>query len=114
MTHPKTSEKVVIKKKDRPALRQDEKKFRSVGDTPSSVRYYMVGRVPVKMQERLDGVVLRAYNPVLGGFVSDSRYYITIKRHERDGDGVRRIDENEYKRQVAELRAASTLLRSVP
>ncbi len=68
------------------------------------VKYYLVGRVPVKMQQRPDGVALVAFNPLLGGFVADARYYSTIKRHEHDDDGVRQIDEAEFERQVEVLK----------
>ncbi|MFC6619680.1 hypothetical protein [Deinococcus radiophilus] len=69
----------------------------------TEVRYYLVGRVPVKLQERPDGVALVAYNPLLGGFVSDARYYSAIKRHEGDEDGIERIDEDRFTAQVAAL-----------
>lgn len=69
-----------------------------------AVTYYLVGRVPVKMQERPDGVELVAFNPLLGGYVSDARYYSTIKRHDGDEDGVYRIDEAEFERRVEQLR----------
>jgi len=69
---------------------------------PSETKYYLVGRVPVKMQERPDGVALVAFNPLLGGFVADARYYSAIKWNE-DGR-VQEIDEAQFEREVERLR----------
>lgn len=74
------------------------------GQSSSEVQYFLVGRVPVKLQERSDGVVLLAFNPLLGGFVSDARYYSTIKRHQGDDDGVEKITEAEFEARVHELK----------
>ena len=65
------------------------------------VKYYLVGRVPVRMQERPDGVSLVAFNPLLGGFVSTARYYSAIK-----DDEAREIDEAEFDRQVEVLKGS--------
>jgi len=69
---------------------------------PNETKYYLVGRVPVKMQERPDGVALVAFNPLLGGFVADVRYYSAIKWNE-DGR-VQEIDEGQFEREVERLR----------
>lgn len=65
------------------------------------VRYFLVGRVPVRMQERSDGVSLVAFNPLLGGFVSTARYYSAIK-----DEDAREIDEAEFDRQVEILKGS--------
>lgn len=68
--------------------------------------YYLVGKVPVKMElVEGGGVRLVAYNPLLGGFVVDPAYYSAVIFG--DLGRVREIDEDEYKCQVDTLRAAS-------
>ena len=67
----------------------------------SPVRYFLVGRVPVRMQERPDGVSLVAFNPLLGGFVSTARYYSAIK-----DEDAREIDQAEFDRQVEVLKGS--------
>ena len=37
--------------------------------------FYLVGRVPVQITQRSGGVDVLAFNPLLGGFVNDARYY---------------------------------------
>lgn len=69
--------------------------------TQSETKYYLVGRVPVAMTIREDGVYIRAFNPLLGGYVADARYYSAIKFGE-NGD-VRPITEEQFKAQAREL-----------
>ena len=39
------------------------------------VKFYLVGKVPVRIEERAEGADVLAFNPLLGGFVNDTRYY---------------------------------------
>lgn len=43
--------------------------------TTYGVKFYLVGKVPVRIEERVDGADVLAFNPLLGGFVHDARYY---------------------------------------
>lgn len=42
---------------------------------PLGITFYLVGKVPVRIEERAEGVDVLAFNPLLGGFVKDARYY---------------------------------------
>lgn len=42
---------------------------------PLGITFYLVGKVPVRIEERPEGVDVLAFNPLLGGFVHDARYY---------------------------------------
>lgn len=77
---------------------------------PGDRQYYLVGRVPVRLEELAGGgVAVMAFNPLLGGFVSDMRYYSTIIRHkgegDGDGDGVHRISETKFAEQIELLKS---------
>ncbi|WP_188964855.1 RelA/SpoT domain-containing protein [Deinococcus aquiradiocola] len=75
---------------------------REAGEGPT-VTYYLLGQVPVKMEERPgEGVSLVAYDPSRGGYVADARYYSDIKREDREPVSV--ITEAEFLRQVEHLR----------
>jgi hypothetical protein len=80
-----------------------------------TARYYLVGRVPVRLEERPGGgLTVMAFNPLLGGYVSDARYYNTILRHEGDEDGVYPIDAAEFTRRIEELRQEFYPLAAFP
>lgn len=66
------------------------------------IRFYLVGRVPVKIQERVGGVDVMAFNPLLGGFVKDARYYGAVEFE--DMGRVREIDEADFNDFVQSLR----------
>ncbi|MFC4454496.1 hypothetical protein [Deinococcus sonorensis] len=66
------------------------------------VRHYLLGEVPVKLEQAPgQGVALVAFDPLRGGFMADARYYTAIKRGDRDT--VREISAEEFARQVARL-----------
>lgn len=61
----------------------------------AGVRFYLVGRVPVRLEEREGGGVdVLAFNPLLGGFVQDARYYGAVQFE--DMGRVREIDEANF------------------
>jgi len=76
---------------------------REAGDGPQ-VRYYLLGGVPVKLEEQPgEGVSLVAFDPLRGGFVADARYYSAIKREDRES--VVQITAEEFGRQVKLLQS---------
>jgi len=78
---------------------------REAGDGPQ-VRYYLLGGVPVKLEEQPgEGVSLVAFDPLRGGFVADGRYYSAIKR--KDRESVREITAEEFELQVDLLKRGS-------
>uniref|UniRef100_UPI00286DDA60 hypothetical protein n=1 Tax=Deinococcus sp. TaxID=47478 RepID=UPI00286DDA60 len=78
---------------------------REAGDGPQ-VRYYLLGGVPVKLEEQPgEGVSLVAFDPLRGGFVADARYYSAIKREDRES--VVQITAEEFGRQVKLLQSRS-------
>ena len=78
---------------------------REAGDGPQ-VRYYLLGGVPVKLEEHPgEGVSLVAFDPLRGGFVADARYYSAIKREDRES--VVQITAEEFGRQVELLQSRS-------
>ncbi|ULH16667.1 hypothetical protein MF271_08870 [Deinococcus sp. KNUC1210] len=75
---------------------------REAGELPV-VRYYLLGQVPVKLEERPgEGAALVAFDPLRGGYVADARYYSAIKREDREP--VREISAAEFERQVERLK----------
>ena len=75
---------------------------REAGVRPTT-RYYLLGRVPVKLEEGPgEGAALVAYDPTRGGYVADARYYSAIRREDREP--VREISADEFARQVNRLR----------
>ncbi|MGY2896987.1 hypothetical protein [Deinococcus sp. UYEF24] len=78
---------------------------REAGEGPE-VRYYLLGGVPVKLEEQPgEGVSLVAFDPLRGGFVADARYYSAIKREDRES--VVQITAEEFGRQVETLQRGS-------
>ena len=70
------------------------------------VTYYLLGQVPVKMEERPgEGVSLVAFDPLQGGYVADARYYSAVKREDRGP--VVQISAEEFGRQVEALKLGS-------
>ncbi|RJF76176.1 hypothetical protein D3875_00230 [Deinococcus cavernae] len=68
-------------------------------------QFYLVGKVPVEWTEESDGsVTVRAFNPLLGGFVTDARYYGAVQFE--DMGRVQRIDRAAFEQAVRELQAA--------
>ncbi|GGR25175.1 hypothetical protein [Deinococcus ruber] len=75
---------------------------REAGELPV-VKYYLLGQVPVKLEERPgEGAALVAFDPLRGGYVADARYYSAIKREDREP--VREISAAEFEQQVERLK----------
>ena len=78
---------------------------REAGEQPV-VKYYLLGQVPVKLEERPgEGAALVAFDPLRGGYVADARYYSAIKREDRGA--VREITAQEFEQQVQRLQHGS-------
>lgn len=65
-------------------------------------KFYLVGRVPVKIEKCADGTtVIQAFNAALGRFETNSRYYSMIKRD--DTGLVRKVTQEEFEFEVSQL-----------
>lgn len=68
-------------------------------------KYYLVGKVPVEIAERVDGsVAVRAFNPLMGGFVTDARYYGAVQFE--DMGRVQETDQRGFEDAVQNLQQA--------
>ena len=66
------------------------------------IKYYIVGRVPVKIEKRDDGTtVIQAFNAALGRFETNSRYYSMIRRD--DTGLVRKVTHEDFELEVEQL-----------
>ena len=68
---------------------------------PLGVKFYLVGKVPVRIEERVEGVDVLAFNPLLGGYVHDARYYGAVLFE--DMGRVRESDQAGFDAAVREL-----------
>lgn len=68
----------------------------------TQVKFYLVGRVPVRLEELASGGVdVLAFNPLLGGYVHDARYYSAVLFE--DMGRVREIDGASFETAVQAL-----------
>lgn len=75
-------------------------------------KYYLVGAVPVQMDVDEDGVWLVAFNPIVGGYISDPRYYRMISFN-RAGN-VTEIDYINYQNAILSLSSEYGVPHQIP